>query len=111
MRRCKRTGDLAQKHTYVKKWRLAQVAKRQSWQTHPGAVNPLPQRDQARAKTQVGPRSKNPSYPGVDLHIAQLHREGVVGTTQPQMHPCDHFSLMKRLDPAVEKGLQDLYAC
>jgi hypothetical protein len=79
--------DPAQKHTYIKKRRLAQVAKSQSWQTHLGVVNPLPQGDWARAKTQVGPRSRNPSYPGVDLRITQLHGEGAVGTTWPRMHP------------------------
>jgi hypothetical protein len=55
--------------------------------------------------------SKNPSDLGVDLHIAQLYREGAVETTWPSIHPYGHLLLAKQLDPMAEKGPHDLRAC
>jgi hypothetical protein len=55
--------------------------------------------------------SKNPSDPGVDVHIAQLYREGTVRTTWPRIPPYGHSSLTERLDPMVEKGPKESHAC
>jgi hypothetical protein len=60
----------------------------------------------AGTKMQVDPRSKSPSYSGVDLCTASS-TERAVRTTWPWGHLHSHFSLMKRLDPVVEKGPQN----
>jgi hypothetical protein len=54
--------------------------------------------------------SKDPSDPGVDLRIAQLYGEGMVGTAWPWIHPYGHSSLTKRLVPVAEKGLKEGYS-
>jgi hypothetical protein len=53
--------------------------------------------------------SKNPSDPSVDLCIAQLCKEGMIGTTWPQIHPHSHFSLMEWLNVAADKGPQEVH--
>jgi hypothetical protein len=43
--------------------------------------------------------------PGVDLHIGQLFREGMVRTSWPWVHPYGHLLLVKQLNSVAEKGL------
>jgi hypothetical protein len=50
--------------------------------------------------------SKDPMDIGVDLCIAQLLGEGMVGTTWPRIHPQGRHSLMERFNPTAEKGPQ-----
>jgi hypothetical protein len=65
--------------THIEKCRLAQVAKSQSQQTHPKAMDPLP-----------------------SLYCPALWRRAV-RTTWPHRHPHSHFLLMKRLNLEAEK--------
>jgi hypothetical protein len=58
----------------------------------------------------MGPKSKDPIDPGVDLRIIQLSREGMVGTTGPQIHPHYHLSLLKWLNAATDKNPQEVHA-
>jgi hypothetical protein len=91
------------------KWRLAQVAKRPDIADSPRGCRAFPSGVTSWSQDSGHPRSKNPSYLGVDLRIAQLRGEGAVGTTWPRMHLHGHFSLTKRLDPTAEKGPQNLH--
>jgi hypothetical protein len=50
--------------------------------------------------------SMDPSIMGVDLRIAQLYGEAMVGTTWPRVHPHGPFSLMEWVDVTAEKGLK-----
>jgi hypothetical protein len=47
---------------------------------------------------------------GVDLHITELLREWIVGTTRPQIHPHSNRPLMEQLSLAAEKGLHEVHA-
>jgi hypothetical protein len=42
--------------------------------------------------------------PGVDLHITQLIREEMVGTTWPRIRRHGHLLLMGQLNPTAKKG-------
>jgi hypothetical protein len=53
-------------------------------------------------------RNMSPSYLGVVLCIAQLHKEGTDGIAWPQRHSRGYLSLMKRLNPAARKSPQNL---
>jgi hypothetical protein len=48
--------------------------------------------------------SKDPVDTGIDLHIAQLLREGKVGTNGPRIHTHGRHPLAERLNLVVEKG-------
>jgi hypothetical protein len=48
--------------------------------------------------------SKKPPDPGVDLHIAQLYREGTIGTIWSRIYPHSHLSLVKWLNTVANKG-------
>jgi hypothetical protein len=54
--------------------------------------------------------SMNPLDPGVDLRIAQLHVEGMVGTTCPHVHPHSRSSLMEWLNVVANKVSQEVRA-
>jgi hypothetical protein len=47
---------------------------------------------------------------GVDLHIAQLLKEGTIGTAWPRIHPHDHLPSVEWLDAVTDKGLQEVHA-
>jgi hypothetical protein len=49
---------------------------------------------------------KDPSDPGVDLHVTQLYGEGTIRTTWPWIHSYGHSLLTEQLDPIAEKGLK-----
>jgi hypothetical protein len=49
--------------------------------------------------------SKDLVDPCVDLHVTQLHREGMARTTWPWVHPQGNRPLMERLNLVAEKGL------
>jgi hypothetical protein len=53
----------------------------------------------------MGPVDKDPSDPGVDLHIIQLCEEGAVGTTWPRIHPHCHLPSPEWLDVVADDGL------
>jgi hypothetical protein len=53
--------------------------------------------------------SKNPPDSGIDLHITQLFSEEMVETTWPRIHPLGHPSLTEWLNPAAEKGAQEIH--
>jgi hypothetical protein len=88
---------------------LVQVDESEFERTHLGVVDPL--RDQAGAKIQIGPISKKPPNPCVDLRITQLYEEGTIGTTWPWIHPHSHFSLTERFNEVADKGPQEVRAC
>jgi hypothetical protein len=52
-----------------KRQKLTQSSGNKPKQTHPGAGNPVPLVNQARAGASVYPESKDPLDPGVNLHI------------------------------------------
>jgi hypothetical protein len=54
--------------------------------------------------------SKDPSDLGVDLRIAQLCGEGMVGTTWPRIYPHGHSSLTEQLHPMSEKSQKEGHA-
>jgi hypothetical protein len=54
--------------------------------------------------------SKKPLDPGVDLCIAQLYGEGMIGTTWPRILSHSHFSLAEWLNASANKGPQEVYA-
>jgi hypothetical protein len=60
--------------------------------THPGADNPVPQGNWARAGVSIYPESKDPPDPGIDLRISQLDQEGAVRAAGPWIPPHCHLT-------------------
>jgi hypothetical protein len=60
---------------------IDQIVEGECEQTYPGAIDPFPQGAGASPKIRMGPTSEDLVDLGVDLHVAQLHREGAVETT------------------------------
>jgi hypothetical protein len=63
--------------------KIARTTEGKCGQTYPGVVDPFPLVGGAGPKIQIGPMSKDPVDPGVDLSITQLLREGTAETTWP----------------------------
>jgi hypothetical protein len=57
---------------HQKRQKLTQSSRNTPERTHPGADDPVPQENQARARVSIYSESNDPSDPGIDLCICQL---------------------------------------
>jgi hypothetical protein len=67
----------------IKKAEIDTIKQNKPEQTHPEAHDPVPQGNRARAGVSIYPKSKDPPYLGINLHIRQLDQEGAIGTAWP----------------------------
>jgi hypothetical protein len=51
----------------------------------------------------MGPKSKEPPNPSVDLHMIQLGRAGAVGINGPRIHPHCHLPSPEWLNATIDE--------
>jgi hypothetical protein len=95
---------------HQKRQKLTQSSGSKTEWTHLRADDLMPQVNWARAGMLIYPESKDPSDTGIDLHVCQLSREGVVGVAGPCIPPHCHLLLLELANTVANEGMVEVRA-